>query len=100
MGPSADWDALGSTEAFYRKTRLYSLTWQLPGGDLSDYIFVAARDGGPVALTRDESKPILVKDSSVAGGKKKRIWIYSSSGLLLQSIVVRALLFCRSAAVC
>lgn len=100
MPPSAEWDPLGSAgEAFYCRTLLYSLTWQFTGSDLSDYILAGAPNGGPIALTRDESKPVLLTahdgapSSSVVSGKAKRVSVYSSAGVLLQSITVGAPLF-------
>lgn len=108
MPPSADWETLGDGgqgDAFYRRITLYELPWNglLPGGgDLSDYLLVAARNGGPLAITRDDSKPVLLRDSNAAAvpapgsssssssSKKKRIWVFSASGILLQSLVVRS----------
>ena len=92
MAPSAEWDALGTTEAFYTRTQLYTLSWSFPGGDLADYTIVGARNGGPLAITRDDSKPVLFKDNNASStgnpGKNKRVWVYSSAGILLQSIIV------------
>lgn len=91
--PSNDWDPLGTSDAFYRRLQLYSLTWTLPGGDLSDFVIAGARNGGPIALTRDESKPVLLRDAgdvaNASSKSKKRIWVYSSAGILLHSIIVR-----------
>lgn len=96
--PSAEWDTLGNTEAFYRRTLLYSLDLVLPGGgDLSDYLLAGARNGGPFAITRDDSKPVLLKEASSAsaaegsgsGRNRKRVWVYTSAGILIQSIIVR-----------
>lgn len=100
---SADWDTLGnSTDAFYRRTLLYTLSWSFPGSDLSDYIVAGAPYGGPIALTRDESKPVLLTaaaNDNAAGaavpassGKTKRVSVYSSAGILLQSITVGSIL--------
>lgn len=102
---SADWDALGSpgasaaaasTDAFYRRTPLYTLSWSFPGSDLSDYIVAGAPYGGPIALTRDDSKPVLLTSNDdnasaavpSSSGKTKRVSVYSSAGILLQSITV------------
>ena len=94
--PSAEWDTLGNTEAFYRRTLLYSLDLVLPGGgDLSDYLLAGARNGGPFAITRDDSKPVLLKEASSASAaegssrNRKRVWVYTSAGVLIQSIIVR-----------
>lgn len=88
--PAADWDTLGDADAFYRKTTLYANSWAVPAGDLADYVIASARNGGPVALTRDDSKPVLLNDSGAnpGGVKKKRVWVYSAAGTLLQSITV------------
>jgi hypothetical protein len=92
MPPSADWDPLGSSnDAFYRRTSLYDLTWSFPnGGDLSDYVIVGASNGGPIALTRDESKPVLLSSGGIdnASSKSKRVSVYNSAGILMQSIIV------------
>jgi len=99
MPPSAEWDSLGNTgDAFYCRTQLYTLTWQFPGSDLSDYIVAGAANGGPIALTRDESKPVLLTSAGGDGsggaavlpstGKTKRVSVYTSAGVLLQSITV------------
>lgn len=97
MPPSAEWDALGNAgDAFYCRTQLYTLAWQFPGSDLSDYIVAGAPNGGPVALTRDESKPVLLTGAGDGNavapttGKTKRVSVYSSAGILLQSITVRS----------
>lgn len=100
MALYADWDSLGNDtrDAFYRRTQLYSLSWSFPGSDLSDYILAGAPNGGPIALTRDESKPVLLNPTSSNGnagdaiphssGKTRRVSVYSSAGILLQSITV------------
>lgn len=109
---ASEWDTLeggdsSSPPVFYRRTLEYDTSaWTssyLPaGGDLSDYILVAAQNGGPVALTRDDSKPVLLsagalnvnnglqptRDAGSADGRRKHIWIYTCSGSLIQTIVV------------
>jgi hypothetical protein len=98
MPPSAEWDSLGTAgDAFYCRTQLYTLTWSFPGSDLSDYIVAGAPNGGPIALTRDESKPVLLTATAAgdaaagvpaSSSKTKRVSVYSSAGILLQSITV------------
>ena len=94
-----DWDALGDSGAFYRRTTLYSdidlrLTAKsnknaANATDLADYVCVGARDGGPVAYTPDDSRLVVVQDQGAASSKqKKRIWIHSAAGNLIRSIVV------------
>ena len=98
MAPSAEWDRLGDGEAFYRRLQLYTLTWSLPGGDLADYIVAGSRNGGPLAMTRDDSKPVLLQDSNAltgTAGKRKRVWVYSSAGSLLENIIVSFVAYTR-----
>lgn len=104
---SADWDTLGdSSNAFYRRVIQYGSTesWSaaLPAGvDLADYVVASADNGGPIALTRDDSKPVIVGSGSSAttsesgGGRKKRVWLYTCSGVLLRSIVVSGVQIAR-----
>ncbi|GAA99834.1 uncharacterized protein L969DRAFT_84183 [Mixia osmundae IAM 14324] len=77
---SSDWELLG--EAYYRRSEVYSLQW--PIKDLSDYIVAGAAAGGPIAIMRDESKPMLL--GKHATGKPK-ISIYSSSGGSIETII-------------
>lgn len=52
MAASASWEGLGET--FYRRQDIYSMQWAV--ADLSDYITVGARWGGPIgALSPPES---------------------------------------------
>ena len=44
MAASASWEGLGET--FYRRQDIYSMQWAI--ADLSDYITVGARWGGPI----------------------------------------------------
>lgn len=80
--PTATWEALGSV--YYRRDEIYSMLWDLHS-DLDDFIIAAARSGGPIALMRDSSKPQIVSGKQALG--KPRIYIYSSSGVLLQTIL-------------
>jgi len=43
--------------------------------------------GVMVAVLRDDRKPVLLKEGTTLG--KPRVWIYTCSGILLQSITVR-----------
>lgn len=38
-------------ETFYKKQDVYSMQWSL--NDLSDYVVVGARDGGPIGERED-----------------------------------------------
>ncbi|KAI5475070.1 hypothetical protein MNV49_001946 [Pseudohyphozyma bogoriensis] len=78
--PSASWESLAET--FYRRQSIYSMQWSI--NDLSDYRVAGARWGGPVAVLRDDRKPVLVSVGSSLG--KPKISIYSSAGGLIQTI--------------
>jgi len=79
------------------------MSWNIP--DLSDYLFAGARNGGPIgksalpscnpevaemvdstALIRDERKVMLLGKHSPG---KPKIHIYTSSGILVNSLTVR-----------
>ncbi|KAM0749316.1 vacuolar protein sorting-associated protein 16 [Meredithblackwellia eburnea MCA 4105] len=76
---SSSWEPLGDT--FYRKTDIYSMQWSVQ--DLSDYKVAGARWGGPIAMIRDDSKPVLI---GRAGLSKPKVSVFSSAGGLLQTI--------------
>ncbi|GEM07386.1 vacuolar assembling/sorting protein VPS16 [Rhodotorula toruloides] len=83
---SASWLPLNDT--FYCNQRVYSLAGSaLARVDLSDHVIAAARCGGPIALMRDRSKPVLLgKYDLAAAGAGAKISVYSSAGQLLQTI--------------
>ncbi|GAA5914776.1 tethering complex subunit VPS16 [Sporobolomyces salmoneus] len=88
---SSTWDLLGGTATtFYRKVELYSLVESnLASIDLSDYVVVAAKHGGPIAMMRDSSKPVLLSSGDqahLAHSDRNKINVYSTAGLLLQTI--------------
>ncbi|KAK4048038.1 Vacuolar protein sorting-associated protein 16 [Microbotryomycetes sp. JL201] len=85
-GPaSANWEPLGET--FYRKQDIYTMQWNMQ--DLSDYILSASLNGGPIAVIRDNRKPVLITSNDMgqinAPGKAKII-VYSAAGVLMQTI--------------
>jgi hypothetical protein len=41
------WDTIQNV--FYRKDEIYSMGWKVP--DLSDYLYAAARNGGPIGMS-------------------------------------------------
>ncbi|SCV74365.1 BQ2448_6797 [Microbotryum intermedium] len=82
---SASWESLGET--FYRKQEVYALPWRDSLGDLSNYIIAGAKNAGPIALIRDERKPVLLGRNQTTLARPKII-IYSCAGLLLQTIPV------------
>ncbi|ODN84868.1 hypothetical protein L202_00723 [Cryptococcus amylolentus CBS 6039] len=77
--PVATWDTI--QDVFYRKDTVYDMSWSIP--DLSDYIVATAKNGGPVAMIRDERKIMLL--GRHAAGKPK-IYVYTSSGILLSTL--------------
>ncbi|GAA5885073.1 hypothetical protein JCM16303_006391 [Sporobolomyces ruberrimus] len=88
---SSTWDLLGgSSTTFYRKVELYSLSdSNLASIDLSDYLVIAAKNAGPIAMMRDPSKPVLLSSTDQAHlshQDRHKINVYSTAGLLLQSI--------------
>ncbi|GAA5970464.1 hypothetical protein JCM3765_007628 [Sporobolomyces pararoseus] len=88
---SSTWDLLGGTSTtFYRKVELYSLVESnLASIDLTDYVVVAAKHGGPIAMMRDPSKPVLLasgQEAHSAHADRYKINIYSTAGLLLQTV--------------
>ncbi|XP_029370649.1 vacuolar protein sorting-associated protein 16 homolog isoform X3 [Echeneis naucrates] len=71
---TANWNPLG--EAFYRKTDLYEMSWNLQDG-LRDSLVAAAPYGGPIAFLRE---PHRCSPSS-----RPLLEIYSSSGVQITS---------------
>ncbi|XP_061909972.1 vacuolar protein sorting-associated protein 16 homolog [Entelurus aequoreus] len=71
---TANWNPLG--EAFYRKTELYVMSWNLRDG-LKDCLVAAAPYGGPIALLRE---PVRRSPSS-----RPQLEIYSASGVVIAS---------------
>uniref|UniRef100_A0AAQ6AH23 Vacuolar protein sorting-associated protein 16 homolog n=1 Tax=Amphiprion ocellaris TaxID=80972 RepID=A0AAQ6AH23_AMPOC len=71
---TANWNPLG--EAFYRKTELYEMCWNLRDG-LRDSLVAAAPYGGPIALLRE---PLRRSPSS-----RPQLEIYSASGVGIAS---------------
>ncbi|BGP16136.1 hypothetical protein JCM10213_006070 [Rhodosporidiobolus nylandii] len=85
---TATWQPLSSS-SFYRSTRAYSLDGTaLAGLSLADYVVASAPSGGPLALMRDPSKPVLVTDQSTySRDKGARVRVFSCAGALLQTVV-------------
>ncbi|KAK8870008.1 hypothetical protein IAR55_000578 [Kwoniella newhampshirensis] len=79
QSPTATWDTIQNV--FYRKEEVYTMSWRIP--DLSDYIVTAAKNGGPIAMIRDERKVMLLGKHTPG---KPKIYIYASSGLLLNTL--------------
>ncbi|XP_014676105.1 PREDICTED: vacuolar protein sorting-associated protein 16 homolog [Priapulus caudatus] len=77
-----DWTPLGlGKNVFYSKYDLYSMRW-VEQVDPSKVLIVAAPYGGPIAVTRDDSKIVKVQ-----GSTKKVIFIYSAAGQKLSEFV-------------
>jgi WD40 repeat protein len=74
------WDTIQNV--FYRKEEIYTMSWKIP--DLSDYLVAGAKNGGPIALMRDERKVMLLGRHSAG---KPKISIYTSSGLPITTLV-------------
>uniref|UniRef100_A0A667ZWK3 Vacuolar protein sorting-associated protein 16 homolog n=1 Tax=Myripristis murdjan TaxID=586833 RepID=A0A667ZWK3_9TELE len=71
---TANWNPLG--EAFYRKTELYEMCWNLRDG-LRDCLVAAAPYGGPIALLREPHRR--------SPSSRPQLEIYSASGNSLAS---------------
>ncbi|WVR04982.1 hypothetical protein IAU60_001994 [Kwoniella sp. DSM 27419] len=76
--PTATWDTI--QDVFYRKEEVYTMSWKV--ADLSDHVVAAAKNGGPIAMIRDERKLLV---SNRHPGKPK-IQLYTSSGLPIGTI--------------
>ncbi|KAK3890447.1 hypothetical protein Pcinc_005604 [Petrolisthes cinctipes] len=74
----SDWTQLGN-DIFYRKYELYTMEWG-GGINLSDFMVAAAPYGGPLALTRDETKFTKTQHTG-----KPIIFVFSSSGRKISS---------------
>ncbi|GAA5989686.1 hypothetical protein JCM10908_000587 [Rhodotorula pacifica] len=84
MSVSATWQPVG--DQFYRLDRVYSLQdSHLANLDLTDYTIASAPHAGPIALTRDHSKPVLLGKYSHASAANN-VSIYSQAGNLIQTI--------------
>lgn len=65
----------------YRKFEVYPMGWDL---NFDNICLAAAQYGGPIAVIRDKKKFVRVQ-----GAGKPTILIYSSSGHLISSVLVR-----------
>ncbi|RSH83220.1 uncharacterized protein EHS24_006887 [Apiotrichum porosum] len=79
ISPTATWDTIENV--FYRKEDVYQMAWKVP--DLSDYLVAVGKNGGPVALMRDERKFLLLGKHSAG---KPKIQVYTSSGRLIATL--------------
>jgi hypothetical protein len=86
MSVSSEWIKLGDSRngnpVYYKKKEIYHLDWKI---NLEDYIIAVAKFGGPLALTKDPNKALIVTNSEDA---IPYIFIYSASGLLISKFVV------------
>ncbi|XP_045122050.1 vacuolar protein sorting-associated protein 16 homolog isoform X1 [Portunus trituberculatus] len=78
MALISDWTQLGD-DVFYRKHEVYSMDWG-GGINLADFMVASAPYGGPLALTRDESRFTKTHQTG-----KPLIFIFSSSGKKISS---------------
>ncbi|KAJ7569267.1 hypothetical protein O6H91_01G069300 [Diphasiastrum complanatum] len=76
---AAEWSVLHNR--FYRKQEIYTMCWQRV--DLSRHKVACAYFGGPIAIIRDDSKIVQLRAESA----RPKLLIFSSSGVLLSSIV-------------
>ncbi|KAJ5894240.1 Vps16 N-terminal [Penicillium taxi] len=78
--PLSNWEKVG--DSFYRKVPVYEAIFD---GDveLENYIVAGAPHGGAIALYRDESKPLRLRDKKAP---RSSIDIYSCSGKLINRI--------------
>lgn len=77
--PSADWHQLDG--ALYRRTRLYDLAWPHPR--LDECLVAVAAGGALIALARDPSQLVAVRDDSALA---PQIRVYSGAGQLLETL--------------
>ncbi|XP_056156958.1 vacuolar protein sorting-associated protein 16 homolog isoform X1 [Lampris incognitus] len=73
---TANWNPLG--KAFYRKTELYEMGWNLREG-LKDCLVAAAPYGGPIALLKEPQRR--------SPSSRPQLEIYSSSGVAMASFL-------------
>ncbi|KAJ5697427.1 hypothetical protein N7488_011111 [Penicillium malachiteum] len=78
--PLANWEKLG--DSFYRKIPVYDAIFE-DDVELENYIVAGAPYGGAIALYRDESKPIRLRDTQ---GSRSSVDVYSCSGKLINRI--------------
>ncbi|XP_075898377.1 vacuolar protein sorting-associated protein 16 homolog isoform X1 [Nelusetta ayraudi] len=71
---TSNWNPLG--EAFYRKSELYEMNWDLKDG-LTDSLVAAAPYGGPIALLREPQRR--------SPSSRPQLEIYSASGVPITS---------------
>ncbi|KAJ5635965.1 Vps16 N-terminal [Penicillium longicatenatum] len=78
--PLANWEKVG--DSFYRKIPVYDAIFE-EEVELENYIVTGAPYGGAIALYRDESKPIRLRDSQTS---RSSIDVYSCSGKQINRI--------------
>lgn len=90
MSVSSEWIKLGDSRngapIYYKKKEIYSMAWTKDKMNLDDYLIAAAKNGGPIAMTKDPSKALIVQTNE---DSIPYIFIYSSSGRLITKFVVR-----------
>jgi len=75
--PTYEWQELSSR--FYHRRELYELSWDV---DLEKHLVAAAGQGGPIAVTRDDRKIVLLGKSST----RPVISIYNAAGRKLAHV--------------
>ncbi|KAK9786074.1 hypothetical protein WJX73_008313 [Symbiochloris irregularis] len=79
QSPVGDWDACG--DRFYEKTELYQLGWEV--SDFDNQRVCCAREGGPIAVVRDERRIVLV----TGGNTRPVLKIFTSAGGVMGALV-------------
>ncbi|XP_058476659.1 vacuolar protein sorting-associated protein 16 homolog isoform X1 [Solea solea] len=72
---TANWNPLG--DAFYRKTELYDMCWNLRDSGLKDSLVAAAPYGGPIALLREPHRR--------SPSSRPQLEVYLASGVSITS---------------
>eukprot|EP01080_Neovahlkampfia_damariscottae_P002897 gene2897-4740_t len=86
MSIAADWIKVGGTgnQSYYQKKEVYDIDWNILEFDFDNYVVGVASNGGPVALSQDPMKALLVNSLEES---LPFIYIYSSSGRLISKFM-------------
>jgi vacuolar protein sorting-associated protein 16 len=92
MSVAASWIKVGTTgnQSYYTKNEIYEINWQLNDLDFDDYVVAVAPNGGPIAMTQDSMKALLVTSIE---DTLPFIYIYTSAGVLISKFIVLKLFF-------
>jgi hypothetical protein len=95
--PSASWSSLGNT--FYKKQSIFTLSSSElesklavpPGGtgnEIQDWKISAERNGGLIAIRRDQRMGFILSGGTAMGKESKTVWVFSGSGKMVGSVYV------------